>query len=95
MSRHLRARPGSSVHYLMDVEKQSITMEKLKKQMEALGLEEKQKTKCLMEEWKRLCECEEKRLEAEGEHELESRQTELERARLEFESKKGERGKSV
>ena len=45
----------------MDMEKQSITMEELKKQVEALSLEEKQKTKFLIEEWKRLCE--EKRLE--------------------------------
>ena len=36
-------------------------MEELKKQVEALGLEEKKKTKFLIEEWKRLCECEEKR----------------------------------
>ena len=49
----------------MDMEKQSITMEALKKQVEALGLEERQKTKSLMEEWRRLCE--EKRLEAERE----------------------------
>ena len=49
MSRHLGARPGlQSVHYLMDMEKQSITMEELKKQVEALGLEENQKTKFLM-----------------------------------------------
>ena len=56
------------------MEKQSITMEEMRKQEEALGLEEKQKTKFLMEEGKRLCEkkrleaqCEEKRLEAERE----------------------------
>ena len=49
----------------MDMEKQSITMEELKKQVEVLGSEEKQKTKFLIEEWKRLCE--EKRLEAEQE----------------------------
>ena len=48
----------------MDMEKQqSITMEELKKQVKALALEEKQKTKFLMEEWKRLCE--KKRLEGE------------------------------
>ena len=129
-----------SVHYLVDKEQQSITMEKLKKQVEALGLEEKQKTKFLMEEWKRLCEekrlgaereekrleaereekrleeerereekrleaerereekrleaereREEKRLKAEREHELELMRIELKQARLEFESKKGER----
>ena len=67
MSQHLGTHPGSSVYYLMDMEKQSITMVELKKQVEALGLEEKQKTKCLMEEWKRLCECEEERLEAKRE----------------------------
>ena len=47
------------------MEKQFITMEELKKQVEALGWEEKQKTKFSMEEWKRLCE--KKRLEAERE----------------------------
>ena len=91
----------------MDMEKQSITMKELKKQVEALGLEEKQKTKFLIEEWKKLCKCEEKRLEVEREekrlevkreHELELRRIEaekaameLEQARIEFESKNGGR----
>ena len=39
-----------SVHYLVDMKKQSITMKELKKQVEAFGLEEKQKTKFLTEE---------------------------------------------
>ena len=38
-------------------------MEELKREVEALGLEEKQKAKILIEGWKRLCE--EKRLETE------------------------------
>ena len=97
-----------SIHYLMDMEKQFITMEELKKQVEALGSENNQKTKFSVKEWKKLCE--EKRLEAEREeklleaerereeerleverereHELELRRIELQRARLEFESKK-------
>ena len=78
------------------MEKKSITIEELKTQVEVLCLEEKQKTKFLMEEWKKLCEekreekrleadREEKRLNAEREHELELRRIELERTRLEIE----------
>ena len=45
-----------SVHYLMNMEKQSITMEELKKQVKTLGLKEQQKTKFSIEEWKKLFE---------------------------------------
>ena len=48
----------------MDMKKQSITMEELKEQVDALSLQEKQKTKYWIENWKILCECEKKRLEA-------------------------------
>ena len=65
-------------------------MKELKKQVEALGLEKKQKSKFLMEEWKRLCK--EKRLEAkrvekrlEAEREEKRLEAEREEKRLEAE----------
>ena len=70
----------------MDVKKQSIAMEELKKQVEALGLTEKQKTKFLMEEWKRLCE--EKRLETEREEKRLKAEREEKRLEAEWEEKR-------
>ena len=43
------------------------TFEKLRKQVESLGLDEKQKNKFFLEEWKRLCGAEERRAIREAE----------------------------
>ena len=46
---------------------EKLNMENLKRQVESLGLDEKQRNKLIMEEWRRMREAEERRLAAQAE----------------------------
>ena len=61
----------------------SAAFEELKRQVEAWGLDDKQKGKLLMEEWRKMRDAEEKKAEREAEREIERLRLELETKRLE------------
>ena len=68
----------------------SAAFEELKRQVEAWGLDDKQKGKFLMEEWRKMREAEEKKAEREAEREIERLRIELETKRLEATSRERE-----
>ena len=65
--------------------------EELKRQVEAWGLDDKQKGKFLMEEWRKMREAEQKKAEREAEEKKAEREAEEKKAEREAEEKKAER----